>query len=191
MTTRLFVSYRGSVTLTDALADFGNVIADADATAILYSPQWCKLAAFMSGQLTAADGQRIDTSSVFEMRLFTPHAEMRWLNDPSPEQFHRAVILSENDCSGLLGQSWRATTQDCVESLEQTYLLWGEGTGRPMADGWSELATPRIGALLVPLAGVAPHQRVLLRSVEYLTEAEHGNVIVFEERLSGLEVVHD
>ncbi len=191
MTTQLFTFRRDSVALLDVLADFSNIIAGVPATAILYSPQWCKLAAFVSGELTASDDRRIDTSPVFEARLFTPLAELRWLNDPSPEQAHRAVILSENDCSETLGHSWRTSTQECVDALEQSYLLWGEGTGRPLPNGWSELATPRIGALSVPLAGVARQQHALLKGVEYLTEVEHGNVIVFDERLTGLEVARD
>ena len=77
-----------------------------------------------------------------------------------------------------------------IETLPQTYLLWGEGTGRQMSGGWSELGTARIGGLPVPVGNVGRNQRVLLHSVEYIVEAEHGNAVVFDERLLKLEVAH-
>src|SRR5262249_37772176 len=142
--------------------------------------------------LRGSDGRAVDLSAMFEARVFGAKAELRWLNDPSGEGKHRAVILAEEDLVGTLGDPWGDPERIVViEALPQTYLLWGEGTeprkkgkGRPLATGWSELGTARIGGLAVPVPGVhAAGQRVLLRTVEYLAEADHGNVVVQDERL--------
>jgi CRISPR-associated protein (TIGR03984 family) len=115
-------------------------------------------------------------------------AELRWLNDPGPEQRHRAVILAEQNHAGALIDWVRLEQPDVIARLPQTYLLWGEGTGRQVGNGWSELATARIGALPIPLRNVDRNQRVLLHSLEYVAEAEDGNAVVLDERLLKLEV---
>lgn len=189
--TQLTILCRDSLSLAEALADFALIVGDTSATALLYSPRRCELGVFQQGNIVGPKAQPQDLLPVFEARVFNPTAELRWLNDPSGAERHQAVILTEANCSGLLGHSWGATSQDYAGTLPQTYLLWGAGTGRPLNNGWSELATPRIGALLVPLAGVNREQHARLNALEYLTKAEHGNVIVFEERLCGLEVARD
>jgi len=189
----LFVSTRQKLPLADALSAFAKVIGAEPATALLYSPRRCTLAVFTGGALHGPDGQPVDTAGVFEARVFCETAELRWLNDPSPEQCHRAVILSEREQQAL--SEWQPEKQaGVIWTLPQTYLLWGEGTGnsehagKPLAPGWSELATARIGALPVPVANVGKKQRVCLHSVEYIVEAEHGNAVIFDERFVKLEV---
>jgi CRISPR-associated protein (TIGR03984 family) len=79
---------------------------------------------------------------------------------------------------------------EVVETVEQTYLLWGEGLSGSPATGWSYLAAARVGRLAVPVAQLAQRQRVQLKAREYLVTAdEHGNVAVADERLLGLEVI--
>jgi CRISPR-associated protein (TIGR03984 family) len=189
MSATLFVFTRQGLSLADALSGFATVIGTNGATAILYSPRRCELATYAEGALRASDGQRVDIGTVFEARVFNETAELRWLNDPGPEQCHRAVILTEQDRAGVL-EGWEPDNDrpSVIETLPQTYLLWGEGTGRQVNNGWSELATARIGGLRVPLGNVGKNQRVLLHSVEYIVEAEHGNAVVFDERLVKLEV---
>ena len=190
MSATLFVYTRQKLTLADALSSFGQVIGAELATALLYSPRRCTLAVFTGGALYGPDGQPVDTGSVFEARVFCEMAELRWLNDPSPEQCHRAVILSEREQQAL--SEWQPEKQDgVIWTLPQTYLLWGEGTDRPVSNGWSELAMARIGALPVPVGNVGRNQRVLLHSVEYVVEADHGNAVVYDERLVKLEVARD
>jgi CRISPR-associated protein (TIGR03984 family) len=77
--------------------------------------------------------------------------------------------------------------EDVLETLEQTYLLWGQGTGQTL-DGWSTIAMARVGALQVPVSDVPDKADVLLHSIEYLVERDHGNVVVFEERLTGFSI---
>lgn len=196
MNVSLYTYTRRMLSLKDALQAFTVVVGTKRATAILYSPRRCDLANFMGGSLLGPDGNRLDIATVFEARVFNESAEFRWLNDPNPEKCHRAVILVEQDCSSKL-PNWTPTdSPPVIETLPQTYLLWGEGTGqtehqsKPLASGWSELATARIGALPIPTSDVSKNQRVLLHSREYVVEAEHGNAVIFDERLLKLEVVN-
>jgi CRISPR-associated protein (TIGR03984 family) len=187
--TALFVHRCGSCSLGRAVTGFAGISGSDPAIALLYSPGCCRFARLGSdGVLKGPDGRAVDLAAVFEARLFNEKAELRWLNDPGPEQQHRAVILTTEDLSEGLGDHWSKDSHTPVESLSNRYLLWGEGTGRLLADGWSELATARIGALPVPVAGVGARQRVLLQSAEYLAEVEDGNVVVLDERLCKLEV---
>lgn len=188
MTTTIFIYMKNKLTLSDSLSAFANIVGAEPATAILYSPRKCELATCTDGVLHGSDGQSLEIKAVFEARVFSESAELRWLNDPGPEQCHKAVILSEQE-QPYLGQ-WQIEKQNnVIETLPQTYLLWGEGTGRHMYDGWSELAAARIGSLRVPMDCVGRNDRVLLHSLEYVVEADHGNAVIFDERLKKLEVI--
>jgi CRISPR-associated protein (TIGR03984 family) len=191
MSIALLIYTRLELALANTLRAFTPFVGSQSATAILYSPKRCCLATFSAGALHGPDGQPLDIGAVFEARVFNETAELRWLNDPGPDQRHRAAILTEQDHSSALGD-WQRPERpaDVIEKLSQTYLLWGEGTGRPIGNGWSELATARIGALLVPASNLGKKQRVLLHTVEYIVEAEHRNAIVLDERLLKLEVAH-
>jgi CRISPR-associated protein (TIGR03984 family) len=189
MSNKLIVHRREKISLTEALSAFATMPIEG-AVALLYSPQSCEFALLAGTQLWGKDGLAFDLSQVFEARIFAATAEMRWLNDPGPECRHCAVMISEQDHSANLG-SWEKSEKDVIETLPQTYLLWGEGTEQVPSDGWSQLATARIGALAVPVRGVSTKEhRVILHTIEYLVEAEHGNVIVADERLCRLEVTH-
>jgi len=187
MTVRLYIYTCDRLSLSEAVSAFAKVIGTERAAALVYSPRRCELASFSGGTFHGPDGQGVETEDIFEARVFSETAELRWLNDPSPEQCHRAVIVSEHEQPPLDG--WQMEKQEgVIEKIEQTYLLWGEGTGRQMSNGWSELATARIGRLPVPVGNVGKNQRVLLHSVEYVVEADQGNAMIFDERLVRLEV---
>jgi CRISPR-associated protein (TIGR03984 family) len=187
---KLFVHSRERVSLSEALAEFAK--AGGEAVGLLYSPRTCDFATMSAGQLKGNDGRPVDLSAVYEARVFSKEAELRWLNDPTHEKRHRAVILTEQE--GPAPDGWqRSELKSVIAMLPQTYLLWGEGTEAkpPLANGWSLLATPRIGGLAVPVGGVRNNrQRVLLHTTEYLMEGEYGNVVVADERLCRLEVVN-
>jgi CRISPR-associated protein (TIGR03984 family) len=190
---KLFVHQRERIGLAEAITAFARIRQEGDVVALLYSPRSCKFALLSSGSLHGSDAGEIDLRSVFEARVFGTKAELRWLNDASGEGQHRAVVLAEEDCSQSLGEDWSKTEIADNETLPQTYLLWGEGTGKgtgePMREGWSKLGAARIGALPVPLANVEKNQRVRLVTREYLkAEEQHGNVLVHDERLCKLEV---
>ncbi len=191
MSATLFVYTGQNLSLADALSAFTRVIGQNGATAILYTPQSCELATFDEATLRAFDGQPVDIGGVFEARVFCETAELRWLDAPSAHTSPRTAILTEQKCLANL-EGWNcAEREDIIGQLPQTYLLWGEGTGQMVSNnGWSELATAQIGSLRVPIPNVGNGQRVLLHSVEYIVEAEHGNAMVFDERLMKLEVAH-
>jgi CRISPR-associated protein (TIGR03984 family) len=188
---KLFVhSSREGILLPEALAAFPKL--GGEAVGLLYSPRSCDFAMTSGGQVKGSDGRPVELSAVYEARVFSKEAELRWLNDPTHEKRHRAVILTEQNSPVLEGWE-RSELKAVIAVLPQTYLLWGEGTEAkpPLADGWSLLATPRIGGLPVPIRGAGNiRQRVLLHTLEYLTESEYGNVVVADERLCRLEVVN-
>jgi CRISPR-associated protein (TIGR03984 family) len=193
--TTLIVHHREHVSLSEVLSALVKIAAGDAAIALLYSPHSCEFATLVSGELRGSDGRPVDLLPVFEARVFRQDVELRWLNDPGHAQRHRAVILAEQDRSASLGESWNKRSIPITSTLDQTYLLWGEGAAyrdrksRPLAQGWSLLGTPRIGGLAVPVPGVTrPDQRVLLKTIEYLVEADYGNVVVQDERLYTLEV---
>lgn len=187
---KLFVHSREGVSLPEALAVFAKVGGEGS-VGLLYSPRSCVFAMMAAGRPNGSDGRPVDLSAVYEARVFSKETELRWLNDPTHEKRHRAVILIEQDRS--VGEGWERSELSIIDKLAQTYLLWGEGTEAKsrLADGWSLLATPRIGGLAVPVGGARnDRQRVLLHTLEYLTECDYGNVVVADERLCRLEVVN-
>lgn len=192
--TTLVVHHREHISLSEALSAFVEVGGEGS-VALLHSPHSCEFAALASGELRSSDGRPVDLLPVFEARVFGTYAELRWLNDPGHAKRHRAVILAEQDYSASLGDSWNKKAIPVIGTLDQTYLLWGEGTdrrdkkGHSLTRGWSILGTPRIGGLAVPVPAVTrQNQRVLLKTIEYLAEVDYGNVVVQDERLCGLEV---
>lgn len=196
MTTALFVFAQDNISLADALAAYAGLIGSAPAPALLYSPRSCQMALFRNGNLQGPDGQSMAPGGdIFEARLFCEVAELRWLDDPASGRGCRAAILTEQDVSASLS-GWGVQKQDVIETLKQKYLLWGRATelqehqGRPLAEGWIILATAQIGTLPVPLSLPTPSQgqQVLLHTVEYVVESEHGNAIIGDERLVQLEV---
>jgi CRISPR-associated protein (TIGR03984 family) len=177
------------ISLSEACSVAGRVASNESPVAILYAPQKCYLAKLVNGTLTDSSDRPISENSVYEARIFCKSFELRWLNDPSPAKQHRAVIVSEKDLSNALDNGWSPTRQQVVDSQEQTYLLWGQGI-KDLGNGWSQIGGARVGAIEVPVANVQPKANVLLESVEYFVESEHGNVIVWAERLKGFQVSH-
>lgn len=187
MSTELHSYRRVGLSLQEASQAFAAVAEGLPAIAILYTPEKCHLARFAEGQFMNVQGHPFDISRVYEARIFNENAELRWLNDPGPAQHHQTVVLSESNFGNKLGDGWQAERQSIVATLSQTYLLWGQGTGET-SNGWSTLAMARVGALQVPVPNVPDKANVLLHSIEYLEERDHGNVVVFDERLIGLKI---
>jgi CRISPR-associated protein (TIGR03984 family) len=173
-----------SITLIEALQECRHALAGA--IALLYSPTTCQFGKLQANDyLINSHGQPINLEAIFEARVFNPGYELRWLNNSQGRG--SAVLLSENSIADYL-----ATDIDPLEPLSthpQKYLLWGEGTNYATTDGWSRLATARIGKLFVPIGAVSNGQRAYLQTCEYLKVTDkYGNVAVVEERLIGLEV---
>jgi len=171
------------ITLQDALVKCLGALGSG-AIALLYSPSKCQFAKLQqNATLTDAQEQVIDLQFVFEARVFNEQCELRWLNRTDGKG--QAVIISDKKLTSCLDQDLKDL--EAIATLDQTYLLWGKKTDTQIGNGWTRLATARIGSLDVPIAQVSS-QRVQLKAVEYLAEVgDYGNVAVVEERLVKLE----
>src|SRR2546425_825344 len=180
---------KNNVALGRVLTDWQSVL-QPPAIALLYAPNWCRFALLNGkGELFGFDGAAIKPDPVYEARVFNQHAELRWLNEA--ECKGKAVFLTE--AKQTLADYDDLGQLKPLRTIDQTYLLWGEGVEVTAIDkpetGWSRLTTARIGRLNVPLgANEVGTGRVQLVAREYLAEVDdHGNVAVVEERLIGLE----
>lgn len=157
------------------------------AIGLFYSPNWCKFGKLEKDGIVKNLNNILNLDSVFEARIFNEEWELRWLN--FSEGLGKAVLLSEQP---EIANSFSENSQplNFLESLPQTYLLWGEGTDKETNAGWSRLATARIGKFDVPVEGITRTQGVQLVSKEYLDEIDKfGNVAVVEERLIKLKSI--
>ena len=200
----LFTWRQSSIGLEDAILKCAPALG-TPAFALLYSPSECMLARIAGADLFtlakkkgAPDGQpaeteyeeqTVDLEPVYEARLFGPNAELRWLRTGETGD---AALLSEDEAPPHCRLADRMGAKPAeVEIIPGQYLLWGRGVEaqpKKMPEGWSRIATARIGKLDVPVAGVAKDDRVVLRVNEYAqTVDEHGNVTIIDERLCGLE----
>lgn len=170
--------------LADAVNRFANGFGEElpeKTYAVLYAPSKCHLTILQGQEFHDASG-KIDSSSVFEARVFNEKAEMRWLNIASG--VGKAVVLSKEDKQFFADKK----DENYVDTINQDYLLWGRSTGRPVGN-WTQFAEARIGAFLVPLKSVVKDNYAKFTAIEYLGEYEDGNVAVAEERLTGIEIV--
>jgi CRISPR-associated protein (TIGR03984 family) len=181
----LYTATNSAIGLVEALQSF----EDRLVTGILYAPGACTFLHWQGGQLSSPEPRTPMLTEVFEARVFDAQGELRWQRDPSGGSQGRAVYLAES-APGF----WEALPPLAdLERYSNRYLLWGEYWSiQKMSDDstWLCLATPRIGTLWTPpFEGSATAQRVSLETVEYLGRdailagAEHGNVVVVEERL--------
>lgn len=177
------------------------------AIGLIYSPRRCEFVRLENKTLRDSQGRPAPLGGVFEVRMFNEQAEMRWLHEANG--LGRTALLSGSNlpihCEQNLPEDVSLTA---LRTLEQTYLLWGEGIDEGkahLAAGWSRLTAARIGRLDVPIGGIRANQRVELKVIEYLAEYDsdgnlvqssddieekkrYGNAAVAEERLLRLEV---
>lgn len=175
MTVTLRSFARDRCTLLEAVASWPG----GEAIGLAYTPRWCGFVVQTAGVLTP----RRTWGDAFELRLFDAERELRWLQTGGGRG--RAVLLGET----VTAPEWTALSPvEAIATSLRHYLVWGTATEGPAPEGWSRLWDGRIGALPVPLPGVAAGACVRLRATEYLARVDaHGNVRVVEERLSGLE----
>ena len=160
-----------------------------NAIGLFYSPNWCKFGKLEKDGIVKNLNNILNLDSVFEARIFNEEWELRWLHFSGG--FGKGVFLSEQP---EIANSFSENSKplNFLESIPQTYLLWGEGVveEKEIDTGWSRLATARIGKLDVPIEGIIRTEGVQLVSQEYLGEIdEFGNVAVVEERLIKLESI--
>ncbi|ARQ71933.1 type III-D CRISPR-associated protein Csx19 [Streptomyces marincola] len=182
MTTTLHGAAHPGVPLATAITAHFATPPSTGATALLTAPASYRVALVEpDGTCTAPDGP-VDLSAVYEARVFTAGAELRWLGEANGPG--RAVVLTEDPA--LLPEHFPETdglAVDAIDTLDTHHLLWGEAASQ---DGdWTTLSSARIGTLAVP---VRTSGRVRLTSRQYVAvEPEHGNAHVVEERLIRLE----
>lgn len=182
MTITLHGAAHPRLSLAEAVVTCADAGALNGGTALLTAPASYRVALVTpDGDCATPDGPP-DLASVYEARVFTPSAELRWLGESGGPG--RAVVLTE--APALLPDTFPETdglALDAVSTLVAHHLVWGRATGE---DGpWTTLSSTRIGALAVP---VRASDRVRLRSCQYVAvEPEHGNAFVAEERLIQLE----
>jgi CRISPR-associated protein (TIGR03984 family) len=192
----LYRRANNNVDLQAALEQCSEVLLNDFAIALLYTPAWCGFAQIgptaNDWRIPPQVDRRLDRDSIFEARIFSERAELRWLKDWPNKG--RAALISELDISGYLGAG--ADTMQGDNFIDQTYLLWGEGieATNELPERWSRLAMARVGTLDVPYPlddrpiVSERNQRIHLVAREYLNVIdEHGNVAVVEERLVKLE----
>lgn len=191
----LFTFSKAGLTLADALAATGPQMGGAP-VGLFYTPASCGFATWDGKAFLGPDGRTLDLGGVFEARVFDDKGELRWLMDPeSTGRTGQAAFLTEHTS---LVSGWDDGKVPNAYRLDNEYLLWGEawdpGTAK-LQSGWSCLASRRINTLPVPVAGLKAHDRVRLCTAEYLGPAPgdagtvHGNTVVIEERLLGLQPV--
>lgn len=164
---------RGKGSLGEAVATFLRECGGLDA-ALLYSPAAAVFASGSGSGLSDHGGAPANTAGVFEARMFSAVAEMRWWLEGG-----RAGCWALASAQPVAG----GEPQE-VEALTNGYVLWGRVEDG--ADGWSRLVEPRIGSLWVPHA--APKgARVFLKAEEQILYDPNGNAYVLDERLTGFE----
>jgi CRISPR-associated protein (TIGR03984 family) len=193
--TKLLIYKAQDLSLADAITAFVKAFDEREKHyALLYAPQRCHLALIdATGKATEADKngylQGVSLQGVFEGRIFNSQAELRWFN--VPDGVSDVAIVTETDLTfteTVAKKFKRQEIEPIIGTIKQSYLLWGEGVNKPpiAKNGWSKMATARIGAYYVPIAGVEHKDRVQLAAIEYLKKYTYGNVGVCEERLTGL-----
>ncbi|MEV0971075.1 type III-D CRISPR-associated protein Csx19 [Microtetraspora glauca] len=173
--TTLYGAAATGVTLPEALEAAG---LDGGC-ALLTTPSAYRVARVEGGGCVTASGP-VDLSVVYEAWVFTPEAELRWVESGY------TVLLTEDEY--LLPDSFgeRVDPLPAIATMDARYLVWGAVT--VSGSGWTTVASSRVGTLAVPLLSAGEGDRVRLAAREYVVaDCEHGNAYVAEERLIAFE----
>lgn len=187
-------------TIRSADTDLAGVIAEvavvlgAGAIGFLSSPAE-HLAVRLDGSTPSTPDGPVDLSGVFAARLFTPLAELRWVQVGGG--LGEAVVVGEQ-AAPLPG--WVAKQADVVDALDGRYALWGRRFDPHPSDvdGWCRALEGRLGWVDLPLRGRPPErgrtdhswpdEYLSLIYREYVGLDTHGNAVVVDERLIAIEV---
>ncbi|MEU7002657.1 CRISPR-associated protein Csx19 [Nonomuraea sp. NPDC046570] len=173
--TTLYAAATTGVTLPEALEAAG---LDGGC-ALLTTPSAYRVAKVEGGGCVTACGPA-DLSVVYEARVFTSEAELRWVESGY------AVLLTEDERLLLGSFGERVDPLPAIATMDARYLVWGAVTAS--GSGWTTLASSHVGTLAVPLVTAEEKDHVRLAAREYVVaDREHGNAYVAEERLIGFE----
>lgn len=179
------------LTAADAVAWFTRAPgpASGDAPVIGYAlsartATWLRVTP--EGGAEPAPGQGCPLSDAYELVLFDGARELRWLRDPPTRDAPSrgtAVALGEDQArlpAGIdVGDGREPKRGPCVRRV-----LAGAPTPHP-ATGWVTLRSERYAAAVLPL-DYSTGDVLVIDSVEYVAEDDHGNVDVLDARLVGL-----
>lgn len=136
------------------------------------------------GAVQHVDGPDDPLAEAYEIVLFDGDRELRWLH--TVDGRGHAVALGE-DRSTLPTQGTELTAEPQPRrGLCQTRLL----AGRPLphaVTGWTVLASSRYAEAALPLT-YRSSDALVIDTVEYLIEDDHGNADVIDTRIAGLRV---
>jgi len=183
--TTLITFSRGGLSLADSLKLTKSVLGGGAAVGLLSTPTEFMVVKLEGGLLTGPNGT-VDLGPVFEARVFSNKAELRWLAET--DGVGKAVVLAETELPTLASEGWKresyvVTKQSCE------YILWGRGTGK-FTNGWGGVSAARIGTIPLPLK-VEENKCAILKTIVYFCKElpdTDGNCVVLDERLVGLEV---
>lgn len=171
------------------LALLGNASDSDDVYGLIMTPTTCKLCVWRGGKL---EGGKTNEEAfevrafekAFEVRAFCSDWELRWTREGINGI---ATLLSERQISAC---SWSDAPEiKLKDTLDRSYLLWGERESEDQDPNWTTLTNGRTGPINVPVENCT--SRIQLKVREYLARFEHGNVCVFDQRLIGLADAED
>jgi CRISPR-associated protein (TIGR03984 family) len=183
--TTLITFSRSGLSLADSLELTKSVFGCGVVIGFLSTPTEFMVVKLEGGLLKGPNGT-VDLGPVFEARVFSNEAELRWLAET--DGVGKAVVLAETELSTLASEGWKresyvVTKQSCE------YILWGRGTGK-FTNGWGGVSAARIGTIPLPLK-VEENKCAILKTIVYFCKElpnTDGNCVVLDERLLGLEV---
>ena len=132
------------------------------------------------------EGKEVALDNAFDVRVFDRDREIRMRRAGNA---WRIAVLSENEQAVPAGVPplGEPTPKTYHRLNDHHYLLWGQRSGREKPrNGWTCLASARIGQLWVPFVDHDGRNGLIQRAREYFTVAEDGNVVFSAERLTGL-----
>lgn len=157
----------------------------------VYSPDWCGFGVLgEEGALlrrTQGGFQRID--GFFELRLFTPRFEFRWVREYGDYDKGKAVLLTEDEVLKPVGGFFSSIEKPDCFKREGRYLLWGNSK-RPVSfpgGEWTEMFDHRIGFMDVPSPFPGEKKNCFLHYLEYFDRDEFRNLTFMTERLLAVE----
>ncbi|MDR1875760.1 MAG: hypothetical protein LBQ90_12210 [Synergistaceae bacterium] len=158
------------------------IAGDAVKGTLVYSPSRCAFAVWNDGGFADLSGAAIE--NVYEFRMFGEDFELRWVRARSGDAGTGMIMRESSQGTGDGGYF----AYFSYFSLPGHYLLWG--TVATSKDGVATLFDPRIGKMTVPVSA-AVNSRIGISYKEYFSREEHGNLIFFAERLTGLVTVNN
>lgn len=194
MTGTLAAVTRDGLTANEAITWWRTVPGGGPPVGFGYSARAATWWRVVDGEPVTGEGAA-DLSEVYELVGFDGDRELRWRKNGDGRG--SAVVLAET--GDLLPEGGDDATRGGATPLEtrQTRILAGK-VERLDTPGWVRLTAARYAPAVIPLA-VSPDAdltatdkdtpAVVLESVEYVEEDEHGNTSVVDRRLVRLRLV--